>query len=68
MEGIRDLGSERADMLSQISFGAQVGAMQPPSCVESWRSLPIFLTLKNPLVWFPELWRSEERRVGKECA
>ena len=43
-EGIRDLGSEKADV-SQISLGAQVGATQPPSCAESWRSLHIFLTL-----------------------
>ena len=56
MEGIRDLGLERADMLRQISFCAQVGATQPPSCTKSWRSLSIFLTPKNPLVWFPELW------------
>ena len=56
MEGIRDLGLERVDMLRWISLGAQVGVTQSPSCVESQRSLPIFLTLKNLLVWFPELW------------
>ena len=55
-EGIRDLGSERADALRWISLGAQVGVMQSPSCVESQKSLPIFLTLKNPPVWFPEMW------------
>ena len=54
MEDIRDIGSERADTLRQISFGAQVGATQPSSCAESWRSLPIFLTSKNLLVWFPK--------------
>ena len=56
MEGIRDLGSEGADVLRQISLDVQVGETQPSSCAESWRSLSIFLTLKNPPVWFPELW------------
>ena len=60
MEGIRDLGSERADALSWISFGAQVGVMQPPSCVDSQRSLPILLNPKNPPVWFPELWSQSD--------
>ena len=36
-EGIRDLGSERADTLRWISFGAQVASMQPPVHVESGR-------------------------------
>ena len=35
MEDIRDLELERADVLRQIYLSAQVGAMQPPSCVES---------------------------------
>ena len=56
MEGIRDLESERADTLRWISLGAQMGATQPPTCTESQRSLSIFLTLKNPLVRFLELW------------
>ena len=55
-EGIRDLALERVDVLRRISVGAQVGAMKPPSCVESQRLLSIFLTLKNPLIWFLELW------------
>ena len=57
MEGIRDLGSERADVLRQISFGAQVASMQPPVHVESGRSQTIFLPprWRSP-VWLLELW------------
>ena len=47
MEGIRELGSERADALSLNSFGAQSESMQPPACVELWESLSIFLTLQQ---------------------
>ena len=49
-EGIRELGSERADTLSLNSCGAQSESMQPPVCVELWESLVIFLT--------PQQWKS----------
>ena len=47
MEGIRELGSERADTLSLDSFGAQSESMQPPACAELWELLSIFLTLQR---------------------
>ena len=43
MEGIREFGLERADMLSLNSLGAQLESMQPPACAESWELLTIFL-------------------------
>ena len=55
MEDIRDLGSERVDVLRWIFLDAQVGTMQPSSHAESQRSLSIFLISKNPPVWFLEL-------------
>ena len=36
MEGMRELGSERADVLRQISIGAQSVSTQSPGCVEYW--------------------------------
>ena len=42
MEGIRELGLERADTLSLNSFGAQLESMQPPACAELWESPSIF--------------------------
>ena len=53
MEGIRELGSERADMLSLNSFGAQSESMQPPDCAELWESLIMFLTLQR---WESRPW------------
>ena len=47
MEGIRELGSERADTLSLNSCGAQLESMQPPVCVKLWELLIIFLTLQQ---------------------
>ena len=47
MEGMRELGSERADVLRQISIGAQSVSMQSPGCVEYWRLWTSFLTLKE---------------------
>ena len=44
MEGIRELGLERADVLSLNSLGAQSESTQPPDCAELWESLIIFLT------------------------
>ena len=46
-EGIRELGSERVDVLSLNSCGAQPESMQPPVCAELWESLIIFLTLQQ---------------------
>ena len=46
-EGISKLGSERADMLSLNSCGAQSESTQPPVCAELWESLIIFLTLQQ---------------------
>ena len=47
MEGIREFGSERADVLSLNSCGAQSQSMQPPVCAELWELLIIFLTLQQ---------------------
>ena len=44
MGGMRELGSERVDMLSINSCGAQLESMQPPACAKLWESLIIFLT------------------------
>jgi len=46
-EGIRELGSERADTLRHNSIGAQSESMQPPACVEFWELLSNFLTLQQ---------------------
>ena len=47
MEGMRELGSERVDMLRWISIGAQLGSMQSPGCAEDCRLQTSFLTLKE---------------------
>ena len=47
MEGMRALGSERADTLRQISKGAQSVSMQSPGCVEVWGLGTSFPTLKE---------------------
>ena len=46
-EGMRELGSERVDMLRQISIGAQSVSMQSPGCVEYCGLQTSFLTLKE---------------------
>ena len=38
MEGMRELGSERVDMLRWISIGAQLGSMQSPGCYNPFSS------------------------------
>jgi len=43
-EGIRELGSERADALRRNSVGAQSESTQPPDCAEFWELLSNFLT------------------------
>ena len=55
-EDMRNVGSERADALRQISLGAQVESRQSPGHAEFQRMLPICLTPKNPPVWFLEFW------------
>ena len=56
MEGIRELGSERADTLRHNSIGAQLESTQPPACAEFWELLSNFLT---PQQW--ELWPWQRR-------
>ena len=46
-EGMRELGSERVDMLRWISIGAQSGSMQSPGCAEDCRLQTSFPTLKE---------------------
>ena len=51
----RELGSERADALSQTtSEKAQKGSKQSSDCVEGWGLLSLF---SNPrILWFLCLW------------
>ena len=53
--GWSEFGSERADVLSQPSIGAQSGTTRLPSCVESGESHSIFLPRWRPSVWLP-MW------------
>ena len=50
-EGIRELGSERADMLRRNSVGAQSESTQPPDCAEFWELLSNFLTPQQQESW-----------------
>jgi len=54
MEGIRELGSERADALRRNSVGAQSESTQPPDCAEFWELLSNFLTPQQRESW---LWQ-----------
>ena len=47
MAGIREFGSERADMLRWISKGAKSESTQSPGCVESWGLQTSVLTPKD---------------------
>ena len=49
--GQSELGSERADVLSQASLDAQLGATQLPLCAESWELHSNFLPWSRPSVW-----------------
>jgi len=44
MEGMREFGSERVDVLRCNSLGAQSESTQPPECAEFWELLTNFLT------------------------
>jgi len=56
MEGIRELGSERADTLRCNSVSAQSESMQPPDCVEFWELLSNFNFL-TPQQWESRPWQ-----------
>ena len=51
----RELGSERADMLSRTTLEkAQKGSTQSSGCAEGWGLLSPFLNLR--ILWFLCLW------------